>query len=103
MFTEPERNHFSYGASDLIANLAKSNKQLLRCHTLLWHEQLPTWVTSGTWDNSTLISIIKNHISNVVNRYKGQCYAWDVVNEALNENGTFRDTIFYKTIGPAFI
>jgi endo-1,4-beta-xylanase len=60
-------------------------------------------VTSGNFNNATLISILKNHITNEVTHYKGKCLQWDVVNEALEEDGTFRKSVFYNTIGPAFI
>ena len=76
---------------------------IARCHNLNWYNQNPAWLTSGNFDNATLIGILQNHIANVVGHYKGQCYAWDVVNEALNDNGTYRSDIWYDTIGPAFI
>lgn len=60
-------------------------------------------VTSGTWTNATLIAALKNHIANEVTHYKGQCYAWDVVNEAFNDDGTYRVDVFYTTIGPEYI
>jgi endo-1,4-beta-xylanase len=62
-------------------------------------------VTNGKFDNATLISIMKNHIQNVVTHFKGKCYCWDVVNEALNEDGTYRSSgsVWGSTIGPAFI
>ncbi|OCL10902.1 carbohydrate-binding module family 1 protein [Glonium stellatum] len=100
---EPSRNSFSYTNGDAIASLAKGNGQLLRCHNLVWYNQLPSWVSSGGFDNATLISIMTNHITNEVTHYKGQCYAWDVVNEALNDDGTYRTDVFYNTIGPAYI
>ncbi|KAI1872161.1 uncharacterized protein JN550_003880 [Neoarthrinium moseri] len=64
----------------------------------------PSRVTNGNFDNATMISIMKNHITNVMTHFKGKCYAWDVVNEALAENGGYRtDSAWYKAIGPAFI
>ncbi|KAI9046795.1 hypothetical protein LZ554_009530 [Drepanopeziza brunnea f. sp. 'monogermtubi'] len=102
-YTEPTQGSFSWTQGDVISNLAKTNGQLLRCHTLVWHSQLPGWVTSGTWTNATLIAAMKNHIANEVTHYKGQCYAWDVVNEAFNEDGTWRSSVFYNIIGPEFI
>ncbi|KAJ0342545.1 hypothetical protein KNSL1_010665 [Colletotrichum chrysophilum] len=102
-FTEKSQGVFSYTSGDEIATFAKDNSMLLRCHTLVWHSQLPTWVSSGTWTKEQLTSIIETHISNVAGHYKGQCYSWDVVNEALNEDGTYRDSVFYKVLGTDFI
>lgn len=70
--------------------------------TDITHSNLPV-VTSGTWTNATLIAALKNHITNEVTHYKGKCYAWDVVNEAFNDDGTYRTDIFYNTIGPEYI
>ncbi|KAK1147529.1 hypothetical protein N8T08_000871 [Aspergillus melleus] len=101
--TEPSQNSFSFAKGDVIADLAEANDQVLRCHNLVWHQQLPNWVTSGSWTNATLTAALKNHITNVVKHYKGRCYAWDVVNEALNEDGSYRENVFYKTIGEAYL
>ncbi|KAJ5758291.1 uncharacterized protein N7511_006985 [Penicillium nucicola] len=101
--TEPTQNTFSFTKGDVIADLAATNGQKLRCHNLVWHSQLPSWVSSGTWTNETLIAAMKNHITNVVTHYKGKCYAWDVVNEALNDDGSYRSSIFYTTIGEAYL
>ncbi|OBT53101.1 hypothetical protein VE04_08303 [Pseudogymnoascus sp. 24MN13] len=100
---EPSQGTFSYTKGDAIVSLAETNGQLLRCHNLCWHSQLPSWVTSGTWTNATLIAALKNHITNEVTHYKGKCYAWDVVNEAFNDDGTYRTDVFYNTIGPEYI
>ncbi|KAJ5087048.1 CAZyme family GH10 [Penicillium alfredii] len=97
-----QRNTFAFTKGDMIADLAASNGQQLTCHTLVWHSQLPNWGI-GSWTNETLLAAMKNQITNVVTHYKGQCYAWDVVNEALNEDGSYRDSVFYQHIGPAYI
>lgn len=55
------------------------------------------------WTADALSSVIVNHVTNVVKHYKGKCYAWDVVNEALNEDGTYRESIFYTTLGEEYI
>jgi endo-1,4-beta-xylanase len=49
-----------------------------------------------------MTTVIESHISNVVGHFKGKCYAWDVVNEALNEDGTFRDVVFYRILGDSY-
>ena len=100
---EPSQNTFTYTQGDAVRDLAKKNGQKLRCHNLVWHNQLPSWVSSGTWTNATLIAALKYHITNEVTHYKGSCYVWDVVNEALNDDGTYRADVFYNTIGPAYI
>ncbi|KAG0652633.1 hypothetical protein D0Z07_0693, partial [Hyphodiscus hymeniophilus] len=103
VYTEPSQNTFSWTQGDVITNFAEKNDQILRCHNLVWYNELPNWVTSGTWTNATLIAAMKNHIANEVTHYKGQCYCWDVVNEALNDDGTYRVDVFYTTIGPEYI
>lgn len=62
-------------------------------------------VSSGIWTNETLTAVLTTHITTEVTHYKGQCYAWDVVNEALNDDtdATFRTNVFYNTIGEDYI
>jgi endo-1,4-beta-xylanase len=75
------------------------------CFLLLYRTPLLTrkTVTSGSWSNSSLIAAVQQHIQSEVTHYKGQCYAWDVVNEALNDDGTYRSWQLYNVIGPAYI
>ena len=101
--TEPSRNNFTFAGGDAVVAFAKKYDQQIHCHTLVWHSQLPTWVSAGGFDNKTLISIMENHIKNVAGRWKGACTRWDVVNEALNEDGTYRKSVFLDTIGEAYI
>ncbi|WUW18814.1 endo-1,4-beta-xylanase [Streptomyces sp. NBC_01465] len=101
--TEPQRGVFDFTAGDEIVNYARANGLKLRGHTLLWHNQLPGWLTSGTWTPDELRSILKNHITTEVKHFKGKVFAWDVANEIMNEDGTYRESIFYKTLGPGYI
>jgi endo-1,4-beta-xylanase len=63
---------------------------------------LPNWLVNGTWANATLTAVVVNHITNLVEHWGDRCYSWDVVNEALNSNGTFMDSIFYQHIGEEY-
>ncbi|KAF9052431.1 hypothetical protein BDZ89DRAFT_1098474 [Hymenopellis radicata] len=101
--TEATQGTFTFDKGDVIADLAASNGQLLRGHNCVWHSQLPSWVSSGGFDNATLAGIIETHCGTVVEHYAGQVYAWDVVNEPFNDDGTFRESVFYTTMGESYI
>lgn len=94
---------YNYAAGDAILNFASQNGyKIFRCHTLIWHSQLPSWVANGSWNAQTLTSAMQAYISNVVGHYKGKCYAWDVVNEALEENGNYRNSVYYRVLGDKY-
>ena len=78
---EPNRGQFSWSGADQVANYATQRGLQLRCHTLVWYSQLPSWVSNSGFNNATLISVMTNHIQQVMGRYKGKCTHWDVVNE----------------------
>ncbi|TFK88607.1 glycoside hydrolase family 10 protein [Polyporus arcularius HHB13444] len=99
--TEPSRGVFTFTNGDVIANLAQRNGQLLRGHNCVWHQQLPSWVTSGNFNAATLTSIVQTHCSTLVGHYKGR--VWDVVNEPLNDDGSFRQDVFFNTLGQGYI
>jgi endo-1,4-beta-xylanase len=82
---EPTEGTFDWSQADQLVAFAKANHQLVRGHTLLWHSQLPTWltagVTNGTISNAQLTNLLHQHIITEVSRYKGKIWQWDVANE----------------------
>ncbi|KAI0686162.1 glycoside hydrolase superfamily [Earliella scabrosa] len=100
--TESTRNQFNFAGSDALVNYATQNGMLVRAHTLVWHSQLPGWVSQIN-DRATLTSVIQNHIKNLAGRYAGKVRSWDVVNEMFNEDGTVRSSVFSNVLGTSFV
>jgi endo-1,4-beta-xylanase len=100
--SDPQPYNFK-GADELVA-FAEAHHMLVRGHTLVWHRQVPSWLTARAQPPSqlapkALAEILHKHIQTVVSHYAGKVYAWDVVNEAFNEDGTMRETIWYDLPG----
>ncbi|WP_406159723.1 endo-1,4-beta-xylanase [Streptomyces canus] len=100
---EPTRGSYNWAEADQIVNFAEAHGQQVRGHTLLWHNQNPSWLTNGTWTAAQLGQLMNDHIALEVGRYKGRLAAWDVVNEAFNEDGTYRQTLWYNGLGTGYI
>ena len=103
--TEPSENRFNYNNGDKMVKYAKQNGMRVRGHALAWHSQVPNWVNNYKNDKKKLLSVLKNHIDNVVGHWKGQVDEWDVVNEAISNNEPqWRGySVWYQGIGPEFI
>ncbi|MEO5926815.1 MAG: endo-1,4-beta-xylanase [Bryobacteraceae bacterium] len=90
----PGINTYNYAPADSIVTFATQNSMQVRGHTLVWHSQNPAWLTGGGFTPTQLSGLLQDHINNVVGHYAGKVYAWDVVNEAFNDDGTLRATIW---------
>ncbi|WP_374204279.1 endo-1,4-beta-xylanase [Streptomyces sp. HPF1205] len=100
---EPQQGTFDYSQADKLVKFAERHGQKVRGHVLVWHNQLPSWVTSGDWTADQLRAVLHKHITDTVTHFKGSIWQWDVVNEAFNEDGTLRDSIWLDKLGPGYI
>lgn len=99
----PAQATFNFQNADSLVAFAEANTMQVRGHTLVWHNQLAGWLTSGTWTAVQAESLMVQHIRTVVDHFRGHVVAWDVVNEALNDNGTRRTTFWSASVGPSYI
>ncbi|MGW2032385.1 endo-1,4-beta-xylanase [Streptomyces sp. NPDC001811] len=100
---EPRQGEYDYAAADRLVDFAREHGQKVRGHVLVWHNQLPSWLTSGEFGADRLREILHRHITDTVRHFRGKVWQWDVVNEAFNEDGTLRDTIWLRELGPGYI
>ena len=89
--------------SDRFVEFGEQNGMKIIGHTLIWHSQLPSWFCTDENGNDVSPKILKermkNHIHTIVGRYKGRIKGWDVVNEAILDDGSWRATKFYQILG----
>ncbi len=105
----PEENRYFWNDADAIVDFAQKNGLKVRGHTLCWHSQTPSWFFKDSAgeqvSREVLLGRLKQHITDVMGRYKGKIYAWDVVNEAVPDGGEsiYRPSKFYEIIGEDYI
>jgi endo-1,4-beta-xylanase len=103
----PRPNEFSFSLSDKYVEFGEQNHMFIIGHNLVWHSQVPKWVfedeNGKPVTRKVLLRRMHDHIQTVVGRYKGRIKGWDVVNEALNEDGTLRQSQWLKIIGNDYI
>jgi endo-1,4-beta-xylanase len=106
-YVHPRSDTYDFSGSDRYVAFGEKYQMFIVGHTLVWHNQTPQWVfTHGNGhlvDRETLLRRMREHISTVVGRYKGRVKGWDVVNEAVNDDGTMRQSQWMKIIGDDYI
>lgn len=98
----PAVNIYNFDIADKYVEYGQKNKMYVVGHTLVWHSQLPAFVNKIRSADSLRI-FMTEHINTVAGRYAGKINSWDVVNEALNEDGTLRKSIFLNKLGEGYI
>lgn len=106
----PEENRYVWENADKIVDFAQANGLKVHGHTLCWHNQTAPWMFKDSEGNQVTKEValarLKDHITQVVSRYKGRIYAWDVLNEAITDSDTgniYRQTMWYKICGEEYI
>lgn len=99
----PQPDHYDFTSGDQLVDFARQHDMSVRGHVLVWDLQMPPWVTEATLTRSEWVQILCTHIKTVVGHYRGAVYAWDVVNEAVNDDGSLRNTFWMERIGPDYI
>jgi endo-1,4-beta-xylanase len=104
---QPEEGKFNWELADQFVALGEELECQINGHTLIWHSQAPTWFFTDsegrTVSREVLIDRMKTHIHSVVGRYKGRIHSWDVVNEAILDDGSWRQSKFYEILGSDFV
>jgi endo-1,4-beta-xylanase len=103
----PMPGTYNFTVADHYVEFGEKNQMFVVGHNLVWHYQTPEWVfqndKGGPADRETLLARLRDHVSTVVGRYKGRIKGWDVVNEALNADGSLRQSPWFKIIGEDYI
>lgn len=103
----PKENEFNFDLSDKFVAFGERNGMKIIGHTLIWHSQLSKWFCVDENGNNVSPDILKErmktHIHTIVGRYKGRVKGWDVVNEAIEDDGSWRNSKFYQILGEDFV
>lgn len=103
----PEEGRFYFDLSDKFVDFGEKNGMKIIGHTLIWHSQLSDWFCVDENGDDVSAEVLKErmktHIHTIVGRYKGRIHGWDVVNEAILDNGAWRESKFYQILGEDFM
>ncbi len=95
----PDAPTFDSRQGDEVVRFAQAHQMKIRGHCLVWGRDNPDWLTQGHFTSRHLERLLHEHITRVMKHYAGEVFAWDVINEALDENGNVRDSLWYNQPG----
>ncbi len=99
----PERDTYNWVYADGLIDFAEASGKTVHGHVLVWHEALPSWVNEFQGDEAAWTALLEEHVTTVVSRYAGRVAQWDVVNEAFEDDGSLRATVWAEHIGPDYL
>lgn len=99
----PGQNTYNWTDADYLVDFAISNGKRVHGHTLIWHNSQPVWVTNFVGDSLAWENLMKTHIQTVMTHFKGKVSSWDVINEAFDDNGVLRTSIWRQKLGPDYM
>jgi len=102
-YLHPTEGNFDFTDADALINYAAANGLDVHGHTLVWHSQIPDWMVTYSGDEAAWTTMMENHVTTIATHFAGDVVSWDVVNEALNEDGSLRNSVWLQNVGSDFI
>jgi endo-1,4-beta-xylanase len=102
-YLRPNAGTFAFAWADSMTAFARAHAMTVRGHTFVWHNQIPAWLTGGSWTGAQVDSILADHITTVMGHFRGAIGIWDVVNEAVDDAGLRRVTFWSTALGAGYV
>lgn len=102
-YLHPSENNYNWLEADQLVDYALEKNKRIHGHTLIWHSQLPFWMENFQGNSSEWEAMFKDHIQTICRHFKGKVGSWDVINEAFNDDGTLRNTVWKQHIGSSYL
>ncbi|MFC6906620.1 endo-1,4-beta-xylanase [Halalkalicoccus tibetensis] len=99
----PSRKTYDFTDADAIVDFGRAHDMYVRGHTLVWHNQKPDWFQAWDYTDEQLETFLRDHVHTVAGRYRAKIDAWDVVNEAVADDGTLRETVWADAMGEEYL
>src|SRR5690606_28842385 len=104
-YLHPDVDKFNFPQADALVEYANDNGMSVHAHALIWHSdyQVPTWMRNFPGANAAWSDLTKTHVQTIAVQFSGRVESWEVVNEAFEENGSYRNSPFFQKMGSDYI